>query len=173
MNTDDPNPVWKTRVALLRRSAKTVKGGRRFNFGALVVVGNSRGCIGLGWGKSREVANAMLKAEKAAVAQKVQVPLKDGRIAYEVQGRYCGAVVLLRPAPPGTGLIASRAVRNVLECAGVRDVVGKSVGARNPANVAKATIRALMSLRLKANRASNPFLRLPDSYAANDTLQLN
>jgi small subunit ribosomal protein S5 len=108
-----------------------------------------------------------------AVVQKVQVPLKAGRIAHEVLGRYCGAVVLLRPAPPGTGLIASRAVHNVLECAGVKDVVGKSVGARNPSNVAKATIRALLSLNLKARRTSIPLLKVPDFYLANDPLRLN
>jgi small subunit ribosomal protein S5 len=158
MNADEANPGWTMRIVMLRRSAKTVKGGRRFSFGALVVIGNRRGCIGLGWGKSREVASAMQKAEKAAVAQKVQVPFKGANIPHEVQGQYCGATVLLRPAPAGTGLIASRAVRAVLECAGVKDVVGKSLGARNPANVAKATVRALMSLRPKAQRTSYPLL---------------
>jgi small subunit ribosomal protein S5 len=169
----DTNEVWTTRLAVLKRSAKALKSGRRFSFGALVVVGNGRGCIGLGWGKSREVADALQKAERAAVAQKVQVSLKAGRISHEVQGRYCGATVLLRPAPPGTGLIASKVVRHVLECAGVKDVVGKSLGARNPANVAKATIRALMSLRLKSARVNYPILKLPALDAAGEPLRLN
>ena len=151
-----------------------MKGGRRFSFGALVVVGNTRGCIGLGWGKSREVASALLKAERAAVTQKVQVSLKAGRISHEVSGQFCGATVLLRPAPPGTGIIASKAVRDVLECAGVKDVVSKSLGARNPANVAKATIRALLSVRLKARKAKYPLLKLPDIDAGQgNPLRLN
>ena len=173
MSADAPNPLWTTRVAVIKRSAKTVKGGRRFSFGALVVVGNTCGCIGLGWGKSREVAGALQKAERAAVAQKVRVMLDAGRISHEVRGQYCGAMVLLRPAPRGTGIIASKAVRNVLECAGVKDVVAKSLGARNPANVAKATIRALLSLRLKAERVRNPLLKLPDFDAGEDPLRLN
>ena len=173
MSTEDANAVWKTRLAVLKRSAKTVKSGRRFSFGALVVVGDGRGCIGLGWGKSQPVADALQKAERAAVAQTVQISLKAGRIPHEVRGRYCGATVLLRPAPPGTGLIASKVVRHVLECAGVKDVVGKSLGACSPANVAKATIRALMSLRLKAPRVIYPILKLPDFIAAGDPLRLN
>jgi small subunit ribosomal protein S5 len=141
------------RVVVLKRSAKALKGGRRLSFGALVVVGDHCGCIGLGWGKSREVAGALQKAQAAAVAQKLQVPLEQGRIAHEVEGKYCGAMVLLRPAAPGTGIIASKAVRDVLQCAGVKDVVSKSLGARNPANVAKATMQALLSVRLKCHNS--------------------
>lgn len=114
--------MWTSRVAVLRRSARTVKGGRRFSFGALVVVGNSSGRIGLGWGKSRDLGTALLKAERTAVAQQVLVPLNGGRISHEVSGQYCGAKVLLWPASPGTGIVASKAVRDVLECAGVKDV---------------------------------------------------
>jgi small subunit ribosomal protein S5 len=161
MSADGLMPVWKTRVAMVRRTAKTVKGGRRFSFGALVVVGNTCGCVGLGWGKSGEVAGALQKAERAALAQRVEVPLTAGRLPHEVRGHYCGATVLLRPAPPGTGIIASRAVRNVLECAGVKDVVGKSLGARSPANVAKATLRALLSIQVKPARPKFPVLKLP------------
>jgi small subunit ribosomal protein S5 len=173
MNSNGPNPVLMIRVAVLKRSAKTVKGGRRFSYGVLVVVGDTCGCIGLGWGKSQEVAAAIQKAERAAVAQKVQVPLKAGRISHEVRGQYCGANVLLRPAPPGTGIIASKVVRDVLQCAGVKDVVAKSLGARNPANVAKATIRALLTLRPKAGKARYPILKLPDFKAGDDPLRLN
>ncbi len=174
MSADNPHRVWTTRIAVIKRSAKTVKGGRRFSFGALAVVGDGRGCVGLAWGKSQEVASAVQKAERAAVAEGVQVSLNDGRISHEVRGQYCGATVLLRPAPRGTGIIASKAVRNVLECAGVRDVVGKSLGARNPVNVAKATIRALLSLRGRMGRAKYPVLRLADLEAGQgDPLRLN
>ncbi len=162
MNADAINPKWTMRVVVLKRSAKTVKGGRRYSFGALVVVGNACGCIGLGWGKSREVADALHKAERVAVAQKVQVLLEAGRIPHEVGGKFCGAEVLLRPAPRGTGIIASKAVRDVLECAGVK-----------PANVVKATIRALLSLRLKAVRVHPPRLKLPDFNTGQDPLRLN
>ena len=152
--------MWKTRVVVLKRSAKTTKGGRRFSFGALVVAGDTCGHVGLGWGKSGEVAAAILKAEVAAVANKVLVSLRSGRIAHDVRGRYCGATVLLMPAPRGTGIIASKAVRAVLECAGVRDIVSKSLGARNPANVAKATLQALLGVRPKAEKAKFPVVKV-------------
>ncbi len=174
MNVDDSNPIWTIRLVMVKRSAKPTKGGRRFSFGALVVVGDSRGHVGLGWGKSGEVAAALQKAEVAAVAQKVHVSLRSGRISHEVRGRYCGATVLLKPAPAGTGIIASKAVRDVLECAGVKDVVCKSLGARNPANVAKATLQALLCVRPKAEKAKFPLVKLPDfAVGQGDPLQLN
>jgi small subunit ribosomal protein S5 len=174
MNADDSNAIWTVRVILLKRSAKTTKGGRRFSFGALVVIGDTRGRVGLGWGKSGEVAAAIQKGEAAAVAQKVHVPLRCGRIVYDVQGRYCGATVLLKPAPKGTGIIASKPVREVLECAGVKDVVSKSLGARNPANVAKATLEALISLRPKPEKRTLPIVKLSDfGGGKSDPLKLN
>jgi small subunit ribosomal protein S5 len=174
MNADDSNALWTARVIVLKRSAKTTKGGRRFSFGALIVIGDTRGHVGLGWGKSGEVAAAIQKGEAAAVAQKVHVPLRSGRIPHDVQGRYCGATVLPKPAPKGTGIIASKPVREVLECAGVKDVVSKSLGARNPANVAKATLEALLSLRPRAEQPRLPIVKLSDfGGGKSDPLALN
>jgi small subunit ribosomal protein S5 len=174
MNADDSKAIWTARVIVLKRSAKTTKGGRRFSFGALVVIGDTRGHVGLGWGKSGEVAAAIQKGEAAAVAQKLHVSLRSGRIAHDVQGRYCGATVLLKPAPKGTGIIASKPVRAVLECAGVKDVVSKSLGARNPANVAKATLGALLRLRPKAAKPRLPIVKLSNlGGGKSDPLTLN
>jgi small subunit ribosomal protein S5 len=136
----------KARIIFVRRSSRMTKGGARYTFSALAVVGTC-GSIGLGLGKSGEVADAILKAETSAARGMQQVKLHAGTIPHEVRGQYCGAQVLLRPAPPGTGIIASRAVRAVLECAGVKDAVSKSLGSRNPTNVAYATLQALTNLQ--------------------------
>ena len=135
------------KVVFINRSAKVVKGGRRFNFSALVVVGDKRERSTLA--VAGEVADAIRKGGELARTQMVGVSLKDATIPHEVFSHYCGAKVLLRPASPGTGIIAGKTVRAVLESAGVKDILRKSLGSKNAANVVKATLTALLSLRLR------------------------
>lgn len=126
-----------------------MKGGRRFSFSALVVVGDKKGRVGLGLGKGAEVSDAIRKGGEIAKNRMLPVSLKDTTIPHEVVSRYCGAHILLRPASPGTGIIAGKTVRAVLESAGVKDVLSKSLGSKNAANVVKATLSALQQLRLR------------------------
>src|SRR3989475_9664454 len=122
------------KVVFINRSAKVVKGGRRFNFSALIVVGDKRGRVGVGLGKAGEVADAIRKGGEMARTQMVGVSLKDATIPHEGFSHYCGAKVLLRPASPGTGVIAGKTVRAVLESADVKDVLSKSVASRSAPN---------------------------------------
>ena len=147
--TDSEGNELTEKVVFINRSSKVVKGGRRFGFSALVVTGNRKGGVGVGIGKAREVVTAIQKGNEDARREMVKVSLHGATLPHEVYSIYDGARVLLRPASPGTGIIAGKTVRAVLESAGVRDVLSKSLGSNNPANVAKATMQALQSLRLR------------------------
>lgn len=147
----EPRDATKTdfieKVVAVVRTAKVVKGGRRFNFTVFVVVGNQKGLIGWGAGKSKEAQSATQKATERAHKHYYTIQLKAGTLQHAVVGEQDGGMVMLRPASPGTGLIAGGAVRAVLECAGVKDVLSKSMRSSNKTAVAKATIDALRQVR--------------------------
>lgn len=145
----DSKPEITEKVVHINRCAKVVKGGRRFSFSALVVCGDRQGNVGYGTGKANEVSECIRKASDASKRGMRKVVLKDNTIPHEVIGEFGGGRVLLRPACPGTGIIAGGSVRAVIEAAGIKDVLAKSMGSGNHANVVKATLKALETLRSK------------------------
>lgn len=176
-NDDRENSDIVEKVIFINRSAKVVKGGRRFSFSALVVVGDRKGKVGLGLGKAGEVAEAIKKGGANAKQAMVAVALAEATIPHEVTSVFDGARVMLRPASQGTGVIAGKTVRAVLDAAGVRNVLSKSLGSNNAANVAKATLVALQRLRTREDilrsrgievAAKVPALKVPAPVAASN-----
>jgi len=145
MEQSDLNQIEK--IVSLNRVAKVVKGGRRFSFSALVVVGDGKGKVGYGLGKANEVPEAIRKATDRARKSMIRIPLLDGTLPYQVMGRYGAGRVVLIPASKGTGIIAGGPVRAVMEAAGVHDILTKAIGTNNPHNVLRAAVAGLASLR--------------------------
>ena len=149
MSSNSSHNEYIDRVVKIKRCAAVVKGGRRFSFAALVVVGNGKGKVGWGYGKANEVPPSVEKANKQATQSMIEIPVVDGTISHTVHGRFGAAKVILLPAGPGTGVIAGAAVRAVCEAAGITDILTKSFGTNNPVTLVKATLNGLRTLRTK------------------------
>jgi small subunit ribosomal protein S5 len=159
---DGDKSNYLERVVTINRVSKVVKGGRRFSFTALVIVGDGNGMVGVGYGKAKEVPAAIAKGVEEARKGFFRVPLIGGTVTHPVQGEAAAGVVLLRPASPGTGVIAGGAARAVLECAGVRDILAKSLGSDNAINVVHATVAALKLLQRPEEVAARRGLPIED-----------
>ncbi len=137
---------WSEKVVSLRRAAKVTTGGKRFRFNAIVIVGNGKGMVGIGYGKANELADAIKKSKDKAIKAAKPIRMKNTTIPHEILGKFKSGEILLRPASKGTGVIAGGAVRPVLELAGIKDVLTKSIRSNNPVNLVKATLKALYTL---------------------------
>jgi len=146
-NLQAAEPIFTEKLVYINRVAKVVKGGRHFSFSALMVVGDGQGQVGLGIGKAKEVAEAIRKGTATARRHLIKVPLAAHTIPHQTLAKYGGSKVMLKPAAPGTGVIAAGGIRAVLEAAGVKDVLTKSLGSSNPTNVVRATLLGLSNLR--------------------------
>ncbi len=163
----EKDSTWQERVVQIRRVSKVVKGGKKLSFRAIVVVGNERGQVGVGVGKASDVIGAVRKGVADGKKQLVEVPLtRSNSIPHPMIGRGGAAKVMMRPAAPGTGVIAGGAVRTVLELAGVRNVLAKQLGSDNPLNNARATLNALASLRTFSEVAGERGIAVEKLYAA-------
>jgi small subunit ribosomal protein S5 len=147
MGRNQEESEFEDKVIHINRCAKVVKGGRRFSFAAIVVVGDKKGQVGIGLGKAGEVPEAIKKAGKQAKKNLMKVPLEGSTIPHEVKGHFGASQVLMKPAPEGTGIIASSSVRAILEVAGIKNILTKSLRRDNPHNVVRATLEALRNLR--------------------------
>lgn len=164
--TSEDGKELAEKIIFINRSSKVVKGGRRFSFSALVVTGDKEGRVGLGLGKASEVADCIRKGSESAKRNLSKIAIDGATIPHEVLSVYDGARVLLRPASPGTGIIAGKTVRAVVESAGIKDLLSKSLGSKNAANVAKATLQALSQLRLRHDIYKDRGLAVRDTNAS-------
>lgn len=164
--TREKETDWQERVVQIRRVTKVVKGGKKLSFRAIVVVGNERGQVGVGVGKASDVISAVKKGVADGKKHLIEVPLtKSNSIPHRVNGSATGAKVMMRPAAPGTGVIAGGAVRTVLELAGVRNILAKQLGSNNPLNNARAAVDALVSLRTLSEVADERGIAIDKLYA--------